>query len=110
MAEPDHTVPARPSGPPTGPLARLSRLSPKPVATGESTQWDTHLAVARGEEVRRVIKLLLDDSDAFREVLSFGVWVHPPSWPLPAASYASLLVANHVLAPCVDNYRCHSNG
>lgn len=69
-----------------------------------------HSAFAEVEEVRRVVKRLLDDSDAFREVLTHAVLARSPPWPLPAASYAGLLVANHVLAPRTDIYRNDSNG
>jgi hypothetical protein len=110
MAEPDHTVLARLQGPTVAPYAHLPGFTPASVAKGEKTQWDIHCEIVEVEEVRFVIKLLLGESEDLDGVVSRGALARPHSWPLPAATYASRLVATHFLNQCADLRRHGWNG
>jgi hypothetical protein len=110
MATPDHTVLAHLSGPPAAPCTHLPGFAPASVAKGEKTQWDIHSKIVKVEEVRFVIKRLLGESDGLDAVLSRGALARPHSWPLPAATHASRLVATHFLNQCADLRRHGWNG
>ncbi|GLQ99595.1 hypothetical protein [Dyella mobilis] len=105
MAEPDHTVLARLSGLPDHLFDHLPVIPPDTVDDDEAAFEEIHVAVAGIEEVKRVITHLLGDSDAFREMLESGKFVFPKLWPLPASTYAGLLVAIHFLDQCSDVLR-----
>jgi hypothetical protein len=110
MAEPDHTVLARLSGPPVAPWTHLPGFMPESVAKGEKTQWDIHPVIAEVEEVTFVVKRLLGESEDLGGVLSRHALARPHSWPLPAATHAGRLVATHFLDPCADLRRRGMNG
>ncbi|GGA24880.1 hypothetical protein [Dyella nitratireducens] len=105
MAEPDHKAPARPSGLPDNPFTRPTGNPPDAVDDEEIVQLEIGSAIACIEQVKLVIRCLLADSDAFDEAVTSGLSVQPLSWPLPASTYASLLVAIHFLDECAAMLR-----
>lgn len=105
MAEPDHTAPARPSGLPDVPLIYIPGAPPDSVDDVEKTQLEIVSAIAGIEHVKLVITCLLADSDAYGEAWAAGQPVQPLSWPLPATTYSSLLVAIYFLNECAAMLR-----
>jgi hypothetical protein len=110
MAEPDHTALARLSGLPDYLFEQLPGAAPDRSDKDEKALREIFSAIADIDQVKRVITRLLADSDAFREVCANGAWVEPLSWPLPASTYASLLVAIHFLNQCADMLRRDLHG
>lgn len=105
MAEPDHTAPARPSGLPDYPFTHIPASSLGSVGDVGKTQLEIVSAIAGIEHVKLVITCLLADSDAYGEAWADGEPVQPLSWPLPATTYSSLLVAIHFLNECAAMLR-----
>jgi hypothetical protein len=97
MAEPDHTVPARPPGPPTHPFSPTTDAPSGARGFDENMRLELRSALASMEALRGVITCLRADSLAFREAMDSGSWTQPLAW-LPEDSIdASLLVAVHYL-------------
>lgn len=105
MAEPDHTALARLSGRPDNLFIHLPIIRRNTINKDELAQRDIHAAIAGIEEIKLVVTSLLADSDVFSEVLASDPWIPPRSWPLPATTYASLLVAIHYLDQCAGMFR-----
>ena len=91
MAEPDHTVLARPSGPHFAPITHLSGDPPALLAKGEKTQLGIHSTITEIEEINRVVQHLHGDNEDDQTV--FG-----------------RLVSCHFLDRCADQRRRHPHG
>jgi hypothetical protein len=100
MAEPHHTAPRCLSGFPDNPFANLPTIRPEASNIDEKARSDIDAAVTGIDHIKRAINSLLTHSDTCGEAVASGASVPPSAWPLPASTYASLLVAIHFLDEC----------
>jgi hypothetical protein len=100
MAEPNHTALPCLSGLPDYLFANLPTVLADSPNFNEKVRTDIDTAIFGIDLVKRAITCLLADSDAYGEAMASGAPLQPRSWPLPAPTYASLLVAIHFLNEC----------